>query len=159
MASPTLSIVNDNDYDVTSINRTQYITLKVLQDDCIFYFLTVVLSPLPTGDDEISFFVVCVDENGDELTKYFSGNELPAYVTRAHRAHVLELLMRAVAVLIETKRSETIFMATFDANLPKKALKKYHRVNAVLKGLGYTVKAKPVVNGYRAWVAVRKRAH
>lgn len=156
MDAPILTIVNDNNYSVNSIDRTQYIVVNALQGDYIFYILTVVLSPLPTVHDELSFFLSCVDKSGNEIEKYFNGNELPVHITKAHRAHLLELLMRTVARLIETKRSKAVFMATFDANLPRKALKKYHLVNAVLRGLGYTVKAKPVVNGYRAWVAVRK---
>lgn len=120
------------------------------------YAISAGLSPVPPGTLEYYFALIQVDgENNNEIVS--RSGLFASTIPKDIRREILEVLLRATKLLVEVAAPNCIFMCTLIANLPDKALEKFHRVNNVFADCGYTVTECEPYHGKRSWWAERNR--
>ena len=84
-------------------------------------------------------FGICNMEPGGTLPSDldFSRQAVQRFIRKTHRAEVLHSVCLAAKVLVEAAHPTYISMMTFDADLPEKALHKYHRLASAFHAEGY----------------------
>jgi hypothetical protein len=101
--------------------------------------MTAVFACKEEGIYELRFGI---EEREIERDGYTSGLDYSIeyskrYVPQQHRADVLELLLVAIEALAVKTKPSKLTMQSYYKNPPEKALKKYHRIANLMKGLGY----------------------
>lgn len=119
------------------------------------YYLFVTLDPIPSGYMELAFCLI--EHNGEFGTEYlyWSGREVAIFVNKTERSKILACLLSIVHHLIETAKSDQVFMCTADADAPPKALRKYMLIVKVLEECGYRPSRYDPYHGKDAWLFVK----
>lgn len=143
---------NDNEHTV------------VLQVGCdpennYVFFLHVGLSPLPTGECEFYFFIIKVDSQSGEETRYYSGLDTSSFIPKSEREQLLDALLEATHQILGIVSPKRVMWCTHEANMPQKALDKHDQVGAVFSDNGYKVTMMNPYHGRRAWRAELERSN
>lgn len=69
----------------------------------------------------------------------YSAASAKRFVPSEAAPRVLECILEAIVALVMTGKPKQVVMETFESRLPPKAMKKYERVTAAMRRLGYKV--------------------
>jgi hypothetical protein len=114
------------------------------------YSLVAGLSPMAGGDHEYYFSVIrAFDEDGEE--DIWDARIIAGLISQDDRRNILVALLDATVALINQARPERFIMATHDAYLPDKAMRKYYILLRIFKRCGYDVTGADTYLGKDAW--------
>lgn len=114
------------------------------------YSLLVGLDPSAGGDHELIFTVIAAYSDGTERA-FWSGQETADILRGEDRGKVLAAIAGCVENLVRVVQPLRVFMCTHEANLPERALEKYHRIALAIEMCGYTVSRPDSFHGQIIW--------
>lgn len=120
------------------------------EENDTIYSLLVGLDPTGGGDHELIFTIVAADPDGTERV-FWSGKETETFMSGEDRETVLLAIICCVENLVRVVQPERVFMCTHEANLPERALEKYHRIALAIEMCGYTVSRPDSFHGQIIW--------
>lgn len=123
------------------------------------YSLWVSLSPMPggiPGEMQFAFWIAAYDWDTAKFYKYWDARDTKGFLIQEHREVVLFLVCQGLGQLCRTRKPRSIFIQTYDADLPPKALIKYERILEAASAAGYVVAQLEPYHGHLAWLGTHK---
>ncbi|WP_152045366.1 hypothetical protein [Aureimonas psammosilenae] len=106
---------------------------------------------------ELIFCVLRADPESGEVDEIWDGLVTRLVVTeRQHRAAIMGAVAQMVRALIDDVKPRVVVMNTHTANLPQKALVKYHYIASIFHAEGYVAGPSDVWHGLHTWMMERR---
>jgi hypothetical protein len=126
----------------------------------LVYSVVIALSPLVGYADvpgyELVFNIVEAATDGTELRVFWDGRETSALLPEpALRGQVRDLILLCVGTAVDEASPGLVSMTTHSANLPDRALTKYHEICALFHHRGFTAGKADVWHGHHIWMMTR----
>lgn len=128
---------------------------KTLDASVSLFTALATVPGMPEDHLELTFAIVKLTD--DDEVPYFDGYATKGLIPEAdHRSHILGALIGAVETLIDAAHPRIVSMTTHTANLPEKALPKFHELAALFREKGYDARQADRFHGQRIWMMERQ---
>ncbi|MCA0407214.1 MAG: hypothetical protein LCH39_13815 [Proteobacteria bacterium] len=125
------------------------------------YVLHICMAPFVgavQSEFELTFFISIYDEKMDAfLAPLWCGKELRNFIPEApHIARIRIALLTAIEAMISKLSPQHVRVFTYQANLPKKALRKFNLIATLFHHKGYRCGEGDPYHGRRIWMFEKK---